>query len=148
MGHLRPKVLLCRGVSRKWRRQFDLASCGLPVNFLEQARQYKVVGLLESGEVGEMEAGDIVVGEVVQLFVSAVCGLPVSVKDIALFGEESRVSAPLFDENKEVGESRIGCSRRITASTLVLFRYLEADSSDPCKSKPAGISPNLSKSSI
>lgn len=70
-----------------------------------------------------MEAWDIVAGEVVQLSTSAVCVLPVDVRDMALVGEESRVWPPLLP-------------------------CLEADSSDPCMSKPFRISPNLPKSSI
>lgn len=57
-GHLRPAFLLCLGDSLKWRCKLDRASCGLPEKTLEHARQLttEVFGVLELGEVGEMDA--------------------------------------------------------------------------------------------
>ena len=124
-GHLRLPVLLCLSEVLRWRRKFEVASCRLPLNTLEHDRQItgEVVGVLKSGEVGEMETSDVVVGEVVWLLASAVCELPVDHQDIALVGEESRVSALLLVENSEVGESIVGCSV-MTACTLVFGQCL------------------------
>ena len=57
-GHLRPAFLLCLGDSLRCRCKLDFASCGLPLKVLPHARQCtpENVVVLESGEVGEMEA--------------------------------------------------------------------------------------------
>ena len=57
-GHLRPALLLCLGDSLIWRRKLEVAYSKLPVKSLEHAEHLtgEVVGVLKSGEVGEMEA--------------------------------------------------------------------------------------------
>lgn len=56
-GHLRPARLLCLEEVLRWRRKLELASCRLPLNSLEHARQRttEAVGALKPGEVGEMD---------------------------------------------------------------------------------------------
>ena len=107
-GHLRPAFLLCLRDVRRWRCRLDLASCGLPLNFLEHAGQLatEVVGVLGVGDVGEMvEAGDRMVSEVGRVLTSDIV-----VQDMALVGEESRVQGPLLIEDQGAGETRFGCS--------------------------------------
>lgn len=81
------------------------------------------------------------------LLTSAVCELPVEVQVLTLVGEGSKVVVPLLAEDNEAGESRIGCFRRITASTLVSCQCLRADSSDCCLVKTSDILSILFKSS-
>ena len=55
-GHLSPVFLLCLLDVRIWRCRFDLASCRLPLNVLEHARQLNtVLGVSGAGDIGEME---------------------------------------------------------------------------------------------
>ena len=150
MGHLRPASLLCLGLVLRWRCKLDSASCRLPENDREHARQVTgdVVGSAGFSVVGEMEAWDIVVGEVVWLSPSNVYELLVSGQDIALDGVESRISAPLLVEDIGVMGSMVCCCRRITTITLVSGLRWTVGSFGCCLSKLREIFSTLSQSSM
>ena len=74
------------------------------------------------------------VGDVVELSASADCELPVSVHDMALFGEDSSVAAALLVIETGVCGSRTGCCPRFAARAPVSGPCLTADSSECCLS--------------
>lgn len=142
-------MLLCLSEVLLCLRRLERASCTLPVNCLEHDLHIttEVIRVLESDDVGEMEASIVVVGEVAELSASADCEMPVYVQDIALFGEDSRVSAPLLVEDTAVGESRTCCCPLFPASAPASGPCLAADSLDFCMSASPKIFCIPSKSS-
>ena len=119
------------------------------MKILEHARQITpdVILSAEFGVVGEMEAWDVVVGEVAWLSTSTVYELLVSVQDIALDGVESITSDPLLVEDRGVIGSMVCCCRRITAITLVSGQYWTVGSFGCCLSKFLEMESTLSQSS-